>query len=123
MDLNERMSFDHVIGVNESGELIPVSGVYAPLLSPLTDEDGHEIADTDPDLHHQAEMCGWQLLTGWSGQYGYAGPGMHASEYIGAELADRILSTPGYWVAVVPEGENSAGTWYIAHREFPESES
>jgi len=45
-------------------------------------------------------------LTGYTGQYGYHGAVMHASEYIGGGLADDILSTPGTYVVVVVNVED-----------------
>jgi hypothetical protein len=42
----------------------------------------------------------WELLDGYSGQYGYSGPVMHPSEFIGGGMARDILATPGTYVAV-----------------------
>mgnify|MGYP006958837834 CR=1 FL=1 len=102
MDLNKIMEFDHVIRVDELGNVTEESfGVYAPSLR----DDELDVPD-------------WSLLDGYSGQSGYSGPIMHASEYIGGRLADDILSQPGYYVALVnyvPEDEDDpdAGDGYI----------
>lgn len=106
-NLNDIMSFDHVIQVHADGAVTEPSGVYAPEL-------------------HDGEIEGreWTLLTGYTGQYGYRGPIMHDSEYVGGYLADDILAEPGVYVALVnylsdPEGGNSSGGlegWAVARR-------
>ena len=87
MKLNDIMEFDHVIQVHEDGSVTDgPSGVYAP-----------EISWPDVDVTGQ----GWQLLDRYSGQYGYSGPVMHPSEYIGGRMERDILAEPGVYVAVV----------------------
>ena len=121
-NLNHVMEFDHVILVYASGYVeTDVAACWAPELHPLHDDEGSHLAETDADLQDQARRQGWSLLTGWTGQHGYSGPCMHQSEYIGGRLADHILTTPGYWVAVVIENdpEDPAPSWALAHREAP----
>lgn len=118
-DLNNVMQSDHVIQVHEDGtvtELVP--GLYSPELSAINEDGGHT-ADTDLDLCRQAQEYGWQLESGWTGQYGYSGPCMHSSEFIGGSLADHILATPGYWVAVVvyEDDDSEPQHWALAYRE------
>lgn len=86
--LTDRMEFDHVIRVREDGRVVDVPDVCAPSLYWIG--DGHELDGT-----------GWTLLNGYSGQYRYAGPIMHESEYIGGRMARDIASTPGVYVALV----------------------
>lgn len=64
----------------------------APDLHALADDEGQHTADTDPDLHRQARAQGWELETGWTGQYSYHGPCMHPSEYVGGALAQHVLT-------------------------------
>jgi len=45
----------------------------------------------------------WSFVDGFSGQYGYRGPIMHVSEYLGGGMADHVLETPGIYVVVVVE--------------------
>lgn len=119
--LNSIMEFDHVIYVHEDGSLSEPPNVWAPELHAVSDLDGQHTAQTDPDLHMQARMQGWTLLTGWSGQFRYSGPCMHQSEYVGGRLAEHVLSTPGFWVVVVvTEDDDEASSWAIAHRESAE---
>lgn len=87
--LSDRMDFDHVVQVHEDGTVtdMPYPGrreFWAPTLM-----DG-EIDSDD-----------WTLLHGFTGQYGYNGPIMHNSEYIGGALERHILETPGVYVALV----------------------
>jgi hypothetical protein len=94
MNLSDRMDFDHVIRVHEDGTVTDEPGIYAPEML----LDG-EISDSD-----------WEFFsTGYTGQYGYNGPIMHNSEFIGGRLERDILETPGVYVAVIanwtPEDE------------------
>lgn len=83
-ELNAIMECDHVIvsyGDDTVADDIPVP--HAP-----------SILDGEPD------GMSWSLLDGYSMQHGYRGPIMHDSEFIGAKLAEHILSHAGYYVAV-----------------------
>lgn len=119
MDLNSVMETDHVIRVHDDGTVSePAGEVWAPELHALSYEDGSHTAETDPDLCRQAADAGWALESGWTGQHGYNGPCMHASEFIGGGLATHILATPGYWVAVlVNEDDGDPESWAVAYRE------
>jgi hypothetical protein len=136
VDLNSIMEFDHVVCVRDDGTVTDrgTTGVYAPEIT--CEYDGPFAEGQITDEHDQAmiesvKAQGWDVLTGWSGQYGYSGPIMHASEFIGGALADHIRATPGYWVACTVElhpkeddpeyddgnGESEAAGWVLAHRE------
>lgn len=109
--LDETMEFDHVIQVHADGSITDApNNLYAPDLY-----DGELQGD------------GWEFFTtGYSGQYGYNGPIMHNSEYIGGGLERDILAQPGYYVSVVcywtPEdesdeaAENAIEGWAVAYR-------
>jgi hypothetical protein len=98
-DLNDIMQFDHVIRVNLDGTITyNLPGVYAPELLMHADEDGQVMPEDERDYIAQAERQGWELLRGWTGQYGYAGVIMHPSEYVGGALADHIREIPGLYV-------------------------
>lgn len=101
--LNDVMEFDHVIQVHDDGSITEPGGIYAPNL-------------VDDEL----DSADWRLLNGYSGQYGYSGPIMHNSEYIGGRMEREIRSTPGLYVAVVSyylDGEIDAEGWAVAYRE------
>lgn len=99
-NLNAVMEFDHVIQVHADGTVTDATGIYAP------------------DLHDGDVGTGWTLLNGYSGQYCYAGPIMHASEYIGGRMADDILAMPGVYVALVdyPLDDTEPGGWAVARK-------
>lgn len=40
----------------------------------------------------------WEPIDGYSGQYGYSGPVMHPSEYLGGRMARGIIDSPGAYV-------------------------
>lgn len=117
--LNDVMEFDHVIRVHEDGTVSEPRGVYGPDLNAINDADGSHTAETDPELHRQARESGWTLETGWTGQYSYSGPCMHASEFVGGGLAEHILATPGYWVTLVvyEDNDDDPSCWALAYRE------
>lgn len=102
--LNDIMAIDHVIRVEEDGSISELPDVYAPETVVLTDDDdGQILPEHEADLISQLESAGWSPLNGWSGQYSYAGPIMHPSEYIGGALEDYIREIPGVYAAVVVE--------------------
>lgn len=112
-DLNALMEFDHVIGVQPDGSANDgYDGVYAPTLF-----DG-ELDDSR-----------WEFFsTGYTGQYGYRGPIMHNSEFIGGRLAEDILAAPGiycavvaYWSAGEGEDHDTIEGWAIVRLKGSES--
>lgn len=106
-NLSNLMEFDHVIEVHADGHVTEPSGIYAPTL--YEDE-----LDSDE----------WDLMNGYSGQHAYSGPVMHNSEFIGGRLAQDILATPGFYVAIVASWDNDEDEddnptvegWAIAYR-------
>ena len=100
--LDALMQADHVIRVDDYGMVHDdARGVYAPEINMQTDDAGQILAEHDAALIADLERQGWAAETGWTGQYGSHGsdPIMHASEFIGGDLAEHIVGTPGYWVA------------------------
>lgn len=92
-NLNEIMSFDHVIRVDANGDVTHVDEYYYFEVTTYKGED--EVWKTEYVLPE-----GWSVMNGYSGQSGYAGPDMHQSEYIGGGMARDILATPGLYVAL-----------------------
>lgn len=121
--LNDLMEFDHVIQVHPDGTITEPSGVYAPEISLSAAPDGQISAADDADMVAFVKAQGWELLTGFTGQYGYSGPLMHPSEYVGGGLEKHIRETPGVYVACVadvqPDGaeESESVGWVVAYRE------
>lgn len=95
-NLNSVMEFDRVIRVAADGTVSdsPESPYVELSYYKGDDEKWHEEFNV---------AAGWELLKGFTGQYGYNGPCMHVSEYIGGGLARHILETPGDYVAVTVE--------------------
>lgn len=100
--LNDFMEFDHVIRVHDDGSYSEAEGIHAPSL-----RDG--VLDTE----------GWTLLDGYSGQYMYSGPIMHASEFIGGLMERDILANPGIYVALVdyPDDDSEPEGWAVARKD------
>jgi len=106
-NLNSVMEFDHVVYSDGKGNVTWSPNVVAPEVY------------WDTGTHHMdTGGVPWSLMSGYTGQYGYNGPVMHTSEFIGGTMADDILSEPGYYVALVVEDmddpDNPAG-WVVAH--------
>lgn len=74
------------------------------------DLDGQVPNSEDSDLMARLRARGWDVLTGWTGQYSYNGPLMHSSEYVGGGLARHILANPGTYAAAVVECVNPDGS-------------
>lgn len=126
--LNDLMEFDHVVQVHEDGTVTDdVRGVYAPELFVDITEDGDMLPDSERDMVEYARDQDWSLEQGWTGQYSYHGAFFSNAEYVGGALEEYILSTPGYWVAVVPttwgpDGDDPAPDgWVLAFRPVTES--
>lgn len=105
--LNDLMHFDHVIRINENGAAEePAETVYAPEVNVECAEDdaGSITAEAEAEMIRSVEEQGWELMTGYSGQYLYHGPIMHQSEYVGGQMEADIRSTPGLYVVVEPTG-------------------
>lgn len=111
-ELNAVMDFDHVIRVDDDGNVHDdVTGIYAPdVRHEYPDGDGIDISDDS-----------WSLMNGYSGQDRYSGPIMHASEFIGGGMQTDILASPGYYAAVVvydnDEGDDNVSGWAVARKE------
>lgn len=104
--LNDLMDFDHVIRVLRDGSVVDAGpDVYAPNC-----HDG------------ELDSREWSLMTGYTGQYGYSGPCMHASEVIGGGMERDILSRPGLYVALVdyPLDDSEPEGWVVAYILDPE---
>jgi hypothetical protein len=100
--LNDVMQFDHVVEILGQVHELRTPGVD-PLRFAARDTTGSYPELFEEMLDSSSVTAGWKLLSGLSGQYGYSGPIMHDSEFIGGGMADHILaSAPGTrWVALV----------------------
>lgn len=102
--LNDIMEFDHVIIVGSDGSIRD-----AP--------DRREFWAPEFDTETETVSDGWELMDGYSGQYRYAGPIMHPSEYIGGVMERDIRATPGVYVALTaedPNPDNPPHGWVVA---------
>jgi hypothetical protein len=124
--LNDIMTFDQVIRVHPDGTIEDsVPGVDAPQLymDTVDDECGSILPEHEADYIKQAEGQGWEILSGWTGQYGYSGICMHASEFVGGGLEDHIRETPGLYVVLTVDTDDEDGPteWVIAYRAEEEN--
>lgn len=89
-DLNTVIDFDCPFTVTADGTVI-ADDRDAP--------SGPDGVVCEPDLAGLS-ICGlgWSPVTGYSGQYGYSGPVMHASEQLAGGMARDILATPGTYL-------------------------
>jgi hypothetical protein len=122
-ELDEIMSFGHLIRVNEDGTITEdVWYVHTPESVHVdTDADGSILGIHTQNLIDEQQREGWSFFTkGYSSQDRYTGPVMHECEAIGNRLERDILAQPGYYVAVSVEvyddPEHPAG-WAVLYRE------
>lgn len=80
--------------------------------SVMTGQDiGHTGYFADVIMHDENDDYADQMdddfkpVTGYSGQYGYRGPVMHPSEFLGGGMARDVLDTPGVYVVLAVEAE------------------
>lgn len=101
VSLSDMMDFDCPVRVHPDGTVTRELDVQAP-----------ELHDGELDTGGQP----WTLLDGYSGQYGYSGPIMHPSEFIGGGMARDILAEPGVYVALVdyPTDDGEPDGWAVA---------
>jgi hypothetical protein len=131
MDLDRIMEIDHVIRVHADGTVSDADDsprIYAPECLIETDQDGQILAGHEAAFKASVKSQGWDLMDGYSGQYRYAGPIMHPSEYIGGGLARDILERPGLYVACIVSclpygsednsetGETEDAGWIVCRR-------
>jgi hypothetical protein len=126
--LNDVMEFDHVIYVDSDGNVTEPTFLWAPEVYVDLDDDGQMIGSDSHDGDDVLSMpVDWFFMQGYTGQYGSTSRSfiMHSSESIGGKMARDILSTPGYYVAVVvdgllPEGVEDDDTnvgWAVAFKQ------
>lgn len=89
--LNEIMGFDHVVEIHKDGTITEPTGIYCDAVL--------EVLEDGTDSFYLPE--GWELLKGFTGQYSYNGPVMHASEYIGGGLERHIRESPGLYCVLM----------------------
>ena len=98
LELNAAMEFDCPVTVRDNGMVVAgTTEAYAPDVV-WFHSDG---SDADDYMESALREQGWEALSGYTGQYMYNGPIMHASEYLGGRLARDILTDPGVYVTLV----------------------
>ena len=126
MTLNALMVTDHVVMVTPDGTVTDkgFTGIHAPEFHVDTDGYGSILAEHETDMIEMIRAQGWEVETGWTGQYSYSGPIMHPSEFIGGGLERHIRETPGYWVAcsVTMLGDEEDAGWVVMHRPLPHAD-
>lgn len=97
----ESVEFDRPFAVDTGGVVTWADGYHAPS---VYGSDGEVDIDSDQ----------WEFFsTGYTGQYGYNGPVMHDSEFLGGRLARDILETPGVYVLCPVYWEDDSEGWVV----------
>ena len=114
--LNAEMEFGSVIYSHGDGTVSDARTMRGPDVYTDELEDGTWVEEALDEP--------WELLDGFSGQHGYSGPIMHASEYISGGLARHILETAGFYVATVvmpmpldEDDDVDSDEWAVAYTE------
>jgi hypothetical protein len=116
-ELNDIVEFDSPFNVDENGDVVTELTRVDAVASAELLEDGTLWLDGLDAGEHPL----WRPVNGWSQQYGYRGPVMHASELLAGEMARELLRTPGtYSLTAVSspesEGDDTAGWLLLQHR-------
>ena len=109
-NLNRSIEFDspfRVVGDLADGRTVienRLADVYAPEVYLYVDREGNGVGEEEINLKDWREATEWEPMNGYSGQYGYSGPTMHASEFVGGRMAEDVLAdVGGVYVAVTVE--------------------
>jgi hypothetical protein len=95
-ELNSFVEFDAPFRVMPDGSVDnSLPNVYAPSVYGYGDADGQVTERETIDGRED-----WEFVDGFSGQYGYSGPVMHPSEFLGGGMARYVLETPGIYCVV-----------------------
>lgn len=86
--LNNSVGFDGAFAVLNNGHIVDVN-VLEPTVVLYVDKDGNGVGD------EEIQHSDWEPVTGYSGQYGYSGPCMHVSEFLGGRMARDVLEGVG----------------------------
>lgn len=121
--LDRLMEVDHVIRVDADGLVWDnVSGVWAPEARMVTDE-GQFTREGIEEYCELIKSQGWEPEVGYPVDALWGGdPVMHSSQFIGGNLAEHIVSTPGLWTVIEVrtdddgDSSDSAG-WVLLYRE------
>lgn len=90
--LNRLVDFHSPFVVHEDGTISDAPGIYAP-----------DLFHVDGEREPEGAGHKWEYVDGYSGQYRYSGPVMHASEQLAGGMARDVLETPGTYVLCVVE--------------------
>ena len=104
--LNSAVEFDSpfTIGHTDDAGLTTIEradGVYAPEVTLYVDKDGNGVGEETIDGTPWKESKRWEAVNGYSGQHGYSGPVMHASELLGGTMARDVLADKGTTYVIV----------------------
>lgn len=131
--LDDALEIDHPVWVTPLGtwQDVPrdLPAVHAPEIALDLDNDGQLLLNADDEVRRIATSAGWDVLDGYSGQYGYRGPIMHASEFVSGRLEDDIMAEPGVYVVTTVEcvtldgdREETPAGWValrLRHADYP----
>lgn len=103
------VEFDFPFRVGGDGSVMGVADVYAPVV----------YHDAGTDVRVDSVAGEWEPFSaGYTGQWGYAGPVMHASETLGGRLVADMIADGGVFVVTVVEvdGGEPAGWIVLRHK-------
>ena len=100
--LTHQVDFDHAFGIDKTGTHVelprdhPDAQTYFESIEHINDPEGPngERWDGVPE--------GWEVVTGFTGQYGYDGGLVHPSEFPGGGMEAHVRENPGLYALVHP---------------------
>lgn len=115
-----RATLDELIGLDASPVRVNSDGTITAGIDGAPHAPESVYVDTDGADHLDAAP--WAVMNGYSGQHGYAGPVMHASESISGRMADDVLSAPGLYSAVAVNSLDGEPAGWALYRIVSEPE-
>lgn len=101
--LDAAIDFDRPFRVIDEGTIDYPADVFDPEVYVDVDDDGSITPTGEADMIDYVRHQGWEPVDGYSGQQGYSGPIMHASERLGGGMARDVMQTPGTYVVCAVE--------------------
>ena len=88
-----------IVGQLQDGRTVienPLQYVHAPEVYLYVDKDGNGVGEEEIDnVAWNKPQEQWEAVKGYTGQYGYNGPTMHSSEFLGGGMARDVLENVG----------------------------
>jgi hypothetical protein len=106
------VEFDHPFKITKRGEILGSDWIWNVPQFALHAPEVYHSDENDVDI---LSDWWWAYSGGYTGQFGYSGPVMHASELLGGRLERDMMADPGIYVVTSVECYDSddAAGWIV----------